>query len=202
MQGVIVGAGSACPDIPPQFLPLTLWICILFQVFLSQLFVVKKLQKPPAQVSQATPVLCSCHLGEHSVERRLSLVSVVPISGTKELASRASCIVWRTHSDTFVLFPLLELTRSLLNTMPVLFWELPFVCRKCRGRVGLPNVAILSSRWSTSDERSLPFGRDDMVRTPPFLVNRISLFVKRSSGGPTPPLQSIAKSYFTSTLYM
>ena len=33
-------------------------------------------------------------------------------------------------------------------------------------------VAILSSRWSTSDERSLPFGRDDMVRTPPLLVNR------------------------------
>ena len=30
---------------------------------------------------------------------------------------------------------------------------------------------------------------------PPYgLVNRISLFVKRSSGGQTPPLQSIAKS--------
>ena len=66
---VVVGAGSACPilspcfrgderlasegvNILPQFLPLTLWICVLFQVFLSQLFVVKKLQKPPAQVSK------------------------------------------------------------------------------------------------------------------------------------------------------
>ena len=35
-----------------QFLPLRLWICVLFQVFISQLFVVKKLQKPPAQVSK------------------------------------------------------------------------------------------------------------------------------------------------------
>ncbi len=34
-EGVTVGAGSACPDIPPLFLPLTLWICVLLQVFLS-----------------------------------------------------------------------------------------------------------------------------------------------------------------------
>ena len=37
----------------------------------------------------------------------------VPISGTKELASRTTNIVWRTRSDTFVLFPLLELTRAV-----------------------------------------------------------------------------------------
>ena len=35
LQGVTVGAGSACPCIPPQYLPLRLWICVLFQVFLS-----------------------------------------------------------------------------------------------------------------------------------------------------------------------
>ena len=37
----------------------------------------------------------------------------VPISGTKELASRTACIVWRTRSNTFVLIPLLELTRAV-----------------------------------------------------------------------------------------
>ena len=44
--------------------------------------------------------------------------------------------------------------------------------RKCKGRQALINpkhthskeYAILSSRWSDSDERSLPFGRDDTLR--------------------------------------
>jgi hypothetical protein len=85
----------------------------------------KKLQKRPAQVEQATPVLCSCHLGEHSVERRLPLVSAVPISGTKELASRTTGIVWRTRSDTFVLIPLLEPTLTVAQHHAGLFWELP-----------------------------------------------------------------------------
>ena len=98
-------------NIPPRFL--TLWICILFQVFLHVLFERKKDEKRPAQVEQATPVLCSCHFGEHSIERCLSLVSAVPISETKELASRSTNIAWRTRSDTFVLFPLLELTRAV-----------------------------------------------------------------------------------------
>ena len=40
-------------------------------------------------------------------------MSVVPISGTKELASRTTGIAWRTRSDTFVLFPLLELTLAV-----------------------------------------------------------------------------------------
>ena len=54
-----VGAGSACPCIPSQFLTLTLWIYIILQVFLTQLFVVKKLQKPPAQVEQVVQGSCS-----------------------------------------------------------------------------------------------------------------------------------------------
>ena len=40
-------------------------------------------------------------------------MSVVPISGTKELASRIRSIVWRTRSNTFVLIPLLELTLAV-----------------------------------------------------------------------------------------
>ena len=40
-------------------------------------------------------------------------MSVVPISGTKELASRTTGIAWRTRSDTFVLIPLLELTLAV-----------------------------------------------------------------------------------------
>ena len=40
-------------------------------------------------------------------------MSAVPISGTKELASRTPGIVWHTRSDTFVLIPLLELTRAV-----------------------------------------------------------------------------------------
>jgi hypothetical protein len=42
-------------------------------------------------------------------------------SGTKELASRTPGIVWHTRSDTFVLIPLLELTRAVAQTVPVLF---------------------------------------------------------------------------------
>ena len=45
----------------------------------------------------------------------------VPISGTKELASRIPCIVWRTRSDTFVLIPLLELTLSVAQHHAGLF---------------------------------------------------------------------------------
>ena len=47
-----VGAGSACPDIPPQFLTLLLLICIQHQVFLNVLFDRKKHQKLSAQVSK------------------------------------------------------------------------------------------------------------------------------------------------------
>jgi hypothetical protein len=54
-------------------------------------------------------------------------VSAVPISGTKELASRTPIIVWHTRSNTFVLIPLLELTRAVAQTVPVFFLTLPFV---------------------------------------------------------------------------
>ena len=57
----------------------------------------------------------------------LPLVSAVPISGTKELASRTPCIVWHIRSNTFVLVPLLELTRAVAQTVPDFFLTLPFV---------------------------------------------------------------------------
>ena len=97
-----------------QFLTFRLLSYIRFVVFLSQLFDRKKLQKLPAHgLSKSLPFFARATSCEHSVERRLPLVSAVPISGTKELASRTTNIVWRTRSDTFVLFPLLGLTRAV-----------------------------------------------------------------------------------------
>ena len=93
---------------------------ILFVVFLYVLFNRKKHQKLPAHgLSKSLPFFARATLCEHSVERRLSLVSAVPISGTKELASRTPGIVWHTCSDTFVLSPQLELTRAVAQTVPV-----------------------------------------------------------------------------------
>jgi hypothetical protein len=112
----------------PFSLPLILLSYILLQVFLHVLFERKKDEKRPAQVEQATPVLCSCHFGERSVERCLSLVSAVPISGTKELASRTTNIVWRTRSDTFVLFPLLELTLPVAQHHAGFVLKVTLVC--------------------------------------------------------------------------
>ena len=83
---------------------------------------------------QVAPVLCSCHLGEHSVECRLSFVSAVPISGTKELASRIHSIVWHTRSDTFVLFPLLGLTRAVAQHHAGFVFGITLVCENRRGR--------------------------------------------------------------------
>ena len=96
----------------------------------------KKLQKRPSQVEQVVQGSCSCLLVDNTalshpvryklrlhyarlyaggivdLQSKLSCRSClnVSISGTKELASRTACIVWRTRSNTFVLFPLLELT--------------------------------------------------------------------------------------------
>ena len=60
----------------------------------------------------------------NSFVARLSLVPIVPISGTKELASRTPIIVWHTRSDTFVLIPLLELTRAVAQTVPDFFLKI------------------------------------------------------------------------------
>ena len=144
-------------NILPQFLTFMLLSFIYFQVFLSQLFDRKKLQKLPAHgLSKSfTPLLTSlidntalshpvrCKLRLHyarlyaggivdlqansSFVAPSPLVSAVPISGTKELASRTPRIVWHTRSDTFVLIPLLELTRAVAQTVPVFFLTLPFV---------------------------------------------------------------------------
>ena len=123
-----VGAWSASPCILPQFLTLILLSYICFVVFLYVLFSRKKNQKLPAHgLSKSLPFFARATSCEHSVERRLSLVSAVPISGTKELASRTPGIVWHTRSDTFVLVPLLELTRAVAQTVPDLFFILPFV---------------------------------------------------------------------------
>ena len=110
-----------------QFLTLFLLSYILFVVFLYVLFGRKKNEKRPAHgFRKSLPFFARATSCEHSVERRLSLVSAVPISGTKELASRTPCIVWHTRSDTFVLIPLLELTRAVAQTVPVFFLILPF----------------------------------------------------------------------------
>ena len=101
---------------------------IYFVVFLSQLFDRKKLQKLPAHgLNKSLPFFARATSCEHSVERRLPLVSAVPISGTKELASRTPIIVWHTRSDTIVLIPQLELTRAVAQTVPDFFLILPFV---------------------------------------------------------------------------
>ena len=114
------------PCILPQFLTLLLLSYIYFVVFLYVLFNRKKHQKLPAHgFRKSLPFFARATSCEHSVERRLSLVSAVPISGTKELASRTPCIVWHTRSDTFVLIPLLELTRAVAQTVPDFFLILP-----------------------------------------------------------------------------
>ena len=60
-----------------------------------------------------------CNITHPPFTRRSCLA--VPISGTKELASRTTNIVWRTRSDTFVLIPLLELTRAVAQHHAGLF---------------------------------------------------------------------------------
>ena len=85
-------------------------------------------------------------------------MSAVPISGTKELASRTPGIVWHTRSDTFVLIPLLELTRAVAQTVPVFFLTLPFVggLHQCRGWVCQPETAVCVIPTERSDEESQP----------------------------------------------
>ena len=87
----------------------------------------KEPKRPAHGLSKSLPFFARATLCEHSVERRLPPVSYVPISGTKELASRTPGIVWHTRSDTFVLVPQLELTRAVAQTVPDFFLILPFV---------------------------------------------------------------------------
>ena len=83
----------------------------------------KEPKRPAHWLSKSLPFFARATSCEHSAERRLSLVSAVPISGTKELASRIRSIVWRTRSDTFVLIPLLELTLAVAQHHAGLFWN-------------------------------------------------------------------------------
>ena len=94
---------------------------------ISLLFLEEKVTKTPGtRVSQVTHSSARKFCEYSSFVALLSLVSAVPISGTKELASRTPGIVWHTRSDTFVLIPLLELTRAVAQTVPVFFLILPF----------------------------------------------------------------------------
>ena len=121
---------------------------------------------------------------EHSVERRLPLVSAVPISGTKELASRTTNIAWRTRSDTFVLFPLLELTLAVAQhhagfvlkitfangkpriitvsqTVPIWFWN--YTCSRKKFEL-LQRAQQSFNAVKTVKRRragTLPYGNDD-----------------------------------------
>lgn len=114
-RGLIVGAGSARPCIPQQFLTLQLLIFILFQVFLFVLFGRKKDEKRPAQSRKSfksfarkllrniTRSTCSCR----------SCLNV-PILGTVELAFHAlPSSLYSTAQTSTVLFPPLELTLTV-----------------------------------------------------------------------------------------
>ena len=99
---------------------------IYFQVFLSQLFDRKVAKTPGTRVEQVVHSSARKFCEYSSFVALLSLVSAVPISGTKELASRTPIIVWHTRSDTFVLIPQLELTRAVAQTVPDLFLKIHF----------------------------------------------------------------------------
>ena len=96
----------------------------------------KERKTPGTRVEQVTQGSCSYHSIDntalsHPVRHNLwlcysrltagGIVDLQANSGTKELASRTPIIVWHTRSDTFVLIPLLELTRAVAQTVPVLF---------------------------------------------------------------------------------
>ena len=123
------GDGPIClPLYLKAVLNLTTFIEYLFCSLSSSFFHrVKEPKRPAHGLSKSLPFFARATSCEHSVERRLPLVSAVPISGTKELASRTPGIVWHTRSDTFVLIPLLELTRAVAQTVPDFFLILPFV---------------------------------------------------------------------------
>ena len=135
MSSAVGADRRVCPYIWRQFLTLLLLSYILFVVFLYVLFGRKKNEKRPAHgLSKSLPFFARATSCEHSVKRRLSLVSAVPISGTKELASRTPGIVWHTRSDTFVLVPQLELTRAVAQTVPDLFWH--YYCSRFSVSIG------------------------------------------------------------------
>ncbi len=154
---ITVGAGSARPLYFKEVFNLTAFVVYLFcSLSLCSFWAQKERKTPGTRVEQVahssahistltTPpyripcganYVCTTHdymlaglsiCKANSFVARLPLVSAVPISGTKELASRTPCIVWHTRSDTFVLVPLLERTRAVAQTVPVFFLILPFV---------------------------------------------------------------------------
>ena len=81
----------------------------------------------------------------------------VPISGTKELASRTTNIVWRTRSDTFVLFPLLELTLAVAQHHAGFIFEITLVREiYCPPVLGghCDTVAMLATTGALAPQRS------------------------------------------------
>jgi hypothetical protein len=76
-------------------------------------------------------------------------VSAVPISGTKELASRTTNIAWRTRSNTFVLFPLLELTHAVAQHHAGFVLKLHLYARICYPHVlGLFFIVYLLTHFA------------------------------------------------------
>ena len=101
---------------------LTAFVVYLFcSLSLCSFWAQKERKTPGIRVEQVVHSSARKFYEYSSFVARLSLVSAVPISGTKELASRTPGIVWHTRSDTFVLIPQLELTRAVAQTVPVLF---------------------------------------------------------------------------------
>ena len=84
-------------------------------------------------------------------------MSVVPISGTKELASPTACIVWHTRSNTFVLFPLLELTLAVAQHHAGFIFEITLVREiYCPPVLGghCDTVAMLATTVALAPQRS------------------------------------------------
>ena len=104
------------------------FVVYLFSSLSLSTFCPQKVAKTPGtRVEQVTHSSAQKFCEYSSFVARLPLVSAVPISGTKELASRTPGIVWHTRSDTFVLIPQLELTHAVAQTVPDFFLILPFV---------------------------------------------------------------------------
>ena len=105
----------------PQFLTLFFYRLFIFKSFFFVLSSRERTKAPGTRVEQVAHSSARKFCEYSSFVALLTLVSDVPISGTKELASRTTGIVWHTRSDTFVLIPLLELTRAVAQTVPVFF---------------------------------------------------------------------------------
>ena len=113
-----VGAGFARPYILRQSLTLLPLSYIYFQVFFSQLFDRKKLQKLPAHgLSKSLPFFARATSCEHSVERRLPLVSATLTTPPCRILCGANCVC-TTHD-----YMLAVLSICKANLFLFLYWN-------------------------------------------------------------------------------